>query len=94
MLKIPDKYLWDGKENLSDDFLIRRMIEYASFLELIRLPTSDVYHFLKKYGTKRLRCDETRKIYLERLMPYLLDNKDWKEATLQMIKENLSKVLI
>ncbi len=87
MLKIPDKYLWDGKENLSDDFLIRRMIEYASFPELINVPAGLVYKFLSKNGFKRLHCDETRKKYLELIMPYIKDTDDWKTATLNMIRK-------
>jgi len=87
MLRIPDKYLWDGKENLSDDFLIRRMIEYASFPELIKLPAGIVYEFLSKNGFKRLRCDETRKKYLEYIMPYIKETDDWQTATLRMIRK-------
>ena len=86
MLKIPDKYLWDGKENLSDDFLIRRMIEYASFPELIKIPARQVYDFLSKNGFDRLRCDGTRKKYLQFIMPYIRNTDSWKEATLEMIK--------
>lgn len=84
MLKIPDKYLWDGTENLSDDFLVRRMIEYAAFPELIKIPARQVYDFLLKNGFDRLRCDETRKKYLQLIMPYIKDTDDWEEATLKM----------
>lgn len=84
MLKIPDKYLWDGKENLSDDFLIRRMIEYASFPELIKIPARLVYRFLTKNGFSRLRCDNTRKKYLELILPYIKETDDWQTATISM----------
>jgi hypothetical protein len=87
MLKIPDKYLWDGKENLSDDFLIRRMIEYASFPELIKIPARQVYDFLSRNGFDRLRCDDVRKKYLQYIMPFIKNTDDWHEATLQMIRQ-------
>lgn len=88
MLKIPDKYLWDGKENMSDNFLIRRMIEYASFSDLIMLPTLQVYNFISNFNISRLRCDEKRKIYLIRILPFLKDTDDWQQATLKMIKHS------
>jgi len=91
MLKIPDKYLWDGKENMSDSFLIRRMIEYASFSDLIKMPTDAVCDFMSKFNTDRLRCDEKRKIFLVKILPFLQETGDWQLGTLKMINKGLNK---
>ena len=34
MPKKPDKYFWDGEDHISEEYRLKRILEYASFPEM------------------------------------------------------------
>ena len=67
---IDRKYFWDGTQNLTDDFIIRRMLEYAIFPDIIKLPFDRARGYLFKTNINRSWCDEKRKQLFKIFLPY------------------------
>lgn len=74
------KYFWDGGcENCSGMFMLRRIIEYASFPDLIRYPFEEFRKYLDDIDLQRLRTSRSRIEFME----YVAEKKDmvdsWEE---------------
>ena len=54
--EIAAKYFWDGTQNLSEDFIIRRLLEYAAFPDLLDIPAQRLHAYLLRNDVNRLRC--------------------------------------
>jgi hypothetical protein len=80
------KYFWDGLENWSPEFILRRIIEYASFPDLINYPFEEVKENLFKIPLQRLRTGELRKEFIIRLAPFVKDSNTWEEAIWAMFE--------
>jgi hypothetical protein len=74
------KYFWDGLDNWSPEFELRRILEYASFPDLIKYPFEEVKKNLPKLQLDRLRTGELRKEFIIKLAPYIKNASSWEEA--------------
>lgn len=79
------KYFWDGSENLSTCFKVQRMIEYASFPDLINFPLSVFKEGIEKIDLKKLRTSEKRKKFIIMAKPHIADSQSWEEIVEKMI---------
>jgi len=73
------KYFWDGDRNLSDEFKLIRIIEYASFPDLIAYPFEDMKKYLPGLNIDQLRTSEKRKKFMKIILPLLASSNDWDE---------------
>lgn len=91
------KYFWDGIENTSPEFQLRRIIEYASFPDLIKYPFSEAKESISKINLETLRTGEERKELIQKLAPFIPIANDWEDAIWKMIahyrKENSGKAV-
>jgi hypothetical protein len=87
MQNVPHKYFWDGKQNLSDEFVVRRMLEYAAFPDLLKIPFETFKNCLLHLNLDRLRTSEKRKKFLKVIRPYLETAESLEDAVLQLIKQ-------
>ncbi len=83
-----DKYFWDGKEGFSGEFKLRRMIEYASFPDLIKYPFDEVKKYIKHLNPDRLQTGEERKRFIRLLLPYIEESDSWEEAVFAMVESS------
>jgi|SRR3990172_5060603 len=84
MLNRFNKYFWDGKEGWSDEFKVRRIIEYASFPDLIHYPFDEVKKHLHHLNIDKLWTDEKRKQFIRLILPYLVTSTSWEEVIKNM----------
>lgn len=95
MQKIFHKYFWDGIENWSPEFELRRIIEYANFPDLIKYPYLDLKENLFKLNLENLRTGKKRKELIIRMSPFVQEANSWEEAIWAMIhfyrKQNSEK---
>lgn len=80
------KYFWDGDQHLSEQFKLRRILEYASFPDLIAYPFEDMKKYLPDMHLDRLRTSEKRKGFLKVIVPFLSDSNDWDEVFDKLIE--------
>lgn len=95
MLKQYDKYFWDGKTGWSDGFIFRRIIEYASFEDLIQYPFSEVKLNIDTFQLEKLRTGQKRKDFMMFLKQYIHSSNSWEEAIQKMLApsfENIHKL--
>jgi len=78
------KYFWDHTENASDTFKLRRLIEYASFPDLIKLPFDFVKTNLNAIDTARLRTSQTRIRFIGRMKGVIDDCQTWDDAVFKI----------
>ena len=74
-----DKYFWDGNENLSGEFKLKRILEYASFPDLIHFPVSEMKEYLPKLDIDKLRTGQKRKDFIKLIKPYVDKFQSWDE---------------
>ena len=89
------KYFWDGKTGWSDDFILRRIIEYASFPDLIKYPFEEVKKYIDAIPLNKLWTGEKRKKFMQYIKPYVHQSNSWDEAIHKMLEpafENLHKM--
>jgi hypothetical protein len=79
MQKRLSKYFWDGDQNLSGEFKLKRILEYASFPDLIHYPFEELKKYFNTIDLNRLRTSEKRKQFLNSIQPYLKDAHDWDD---------------
>jgi hypothetical protein len=85
---MPDRaarYFWDGNQNLSPRFQVVRMIEYASFPDLINFPFDMVKSFINDIDVERLRTSEKRKRFIARAKRFIGSSERWEEVVEKMI---------
>lgn len=87
MQNVDNKYFWDGHQNLSDAFIIKRILEYAAFPELLKLPFDKLKEYLLHHDPDRLRTSEKRKQFLKVILPYLETASSLEEAVFQVIEQ-------
>ncbi len=78
------KYFWDGTENLSEGFKLRRIIEYASFPDLIRYPPDKLKIYLDSIDVDSLRTSDKRKRFIRLISPYIAESETWEEIIFKM----------
>jgi hypothetical protein len=79
------RYFWDGTGNLSDPFKLRRLLEYASFPDMLKIPWDLVVREIGHVDLERLRTSEDRKRFLVYLLPHVATSESWLEAIRRMI---------
>ena len=73
------KYFWDGDQNLSDEFKLIRILEYASFPDLIAYSFEELKKYLPDMNFDRLRTSEKRIGFLKVIRPFLVHSNNWDE---------------
>jgi hypothetical protein len=91
MQNVDNRYFWDGRQNLSDEFVIRRILEYAAFPELLKLPFDQLKTYLLHHDPDRLRTSEKRKQFLKVISPYLKASNSLEDAVFQLIEHYFAK---
>lgn len=89
MLKIDkklEKYFWDGTENISDTFFVKRVLEYATFPDVLKIPIAVFISEIKRIDISKLRTSKSRKRFLELLIPYVDQSDSWRELIFKMAK--------
>ena len=75
------KYFWDGsKESFSKEYQLNRIIEYASFPDLIKYPFNEMKKNINKVNINSLRTGSSRVKLIQILKPYILKSRSWEEA--------------
>jgi len=85
------KYFWDGKDGWPSHYQLRRIIEYASFPDLIKYPFGEVKLHIDKLNLEKLWTGEKRKQFMIFLKPYIYKSDSWEEAIRKMIDEAMNK---
>ena len=80
------KYFWDGDRNLSDEFKVIRILEYASFPDLITYPFEDMKKYLPSIDLDRLRTSSKRIGFLKVMLPFVVNSSNWDEAFDKLIE--------
>ena len=80
-----NKYFWDGQSNISDSFILRRIIEYASFPDLLLYPFDLFKNHISLIHIEGLRTCEKRKEFIKLLLPYIEHSETWDEAVMKML---------
>ena len=88
--EIAAKYFWDGTQNLSEDFIIRRLLEYAAFPDLLDIPAQRLHAYLLRNDVNRLRASQRRKEFLQAALPYLANANSLEDAVFRMVEHDLS----
>lgn len=78
------RYFWDHTENASGPFKLRRLIEYASFPDLIHIPFDFIKENIDKIDISRLRTSEKRIQFMQRIKKFVPDSTTWDEAIYKM----------
>ncbi len=81
-----DKYFWDGKQNISGEYKLKRILEYASFHDLIAYPVCELKRYLYAINIDKLRTSQKRKTFIKLIMPFVSQSQSWDEIINRMIK--------
>ena len=79
------KYFWDGKEGWSEEGELRRILEYASFEDMIHYPFEKLKAHISKLNLPKLWTAEYRKEYLQNIVPFIANSNSWEEAHMKMV---------
>lgn len=91
MQEILNKYFWDGNANLSNKFIIKRIIEYASFPDMIKLSFMMVRDNIDLIDLNMLRTSSKRIEFIKKLKPFMVDSITWEEAIVKMLNAGYFK---
>ena len=80
MLKDRDKYFWDSDSGISEEFKLKRMLEYASFPDLLSYPLKDLKKYISAIDIDRLRTSGKRKAFIKLIIPLLPNAQDWDDV--------------
>lgn len=78
------KYFWDLTEDASPAFRLRRLLEYASFPDLLRVPFDFVKANIASINPDRLRTTGQRVEFVRRLKRVIGGCDDWNSAVLRI----------
>jgi hypothetical protein len=80
MQKIPDKYFWDGKNNLSEPFILKRILEYAHFPDLLKSSYGLLKDHIDEIDIDKLRTSPKRILFIKMILPHIKTSSGWEEA--------------
>ena len=86
MPKKLDKYLCDGKDHISEEYGLKRILEYASFPDLITYPVEDLKKVLPAINMDGLRTSRKRKTSVKLILPFVPDAQSWEDIINRLIK--------
>ena len=75
-----NKYFWDQTLNSSIQFKTRRLLEYTSFPDLLKVPFGQVKEEICHMDFERLRTGEKRKAFLKKIRDCANSVETWDEA--------------
>jgi hypothetical protein len=87
MTVLQNRYFWDGSENLSTRFKVQRMIEYASFPDMINFPFKLFQEGIDGIDLDKLRTAEKRKRFIIMAKTYIAGSQSWEEIVEKMITQ-------
>jgi len=85
MQKNMDKYFWDGKSNISEEVKLKRILEYASFPDLIAYPFEELRKYLSSINIDRLRTSRKRKTFIKLILPFVSQSESWDDIIYRII---------
>jgi hypothetical protein len=74
------KYFWDNTRNASEIFKLKRLLEYASFPDLLKIPFEILKFNIHHIDVERLRTSETRRRFVKEIQNYIHSSRDWDET--------------
>ena len=80
-----DKYFWDGTLKISEEHKLRRLLEYASFPDLIAYPFENLHKYLPAVNIDRLRTSQKRKDFIKLILPHLPYSHTWDDVINRLI---------
>jgi hypothetical protein len=80
MLERHKKYFWDYTQNASDIFKLKRIIEYASFPDLISFPFDILKKYLPQIEIENLRTSEKRKAFIKLIRNKFENTENWEDS--------------
>ena len=83
-----NKYFWDHTHNASPVFKLRRLIEYAQFPDLLKIPFDEIKQGLGELNVERLRTSEKRKEFIKRLLKVINKSSAWEDAIFSISGNN------
>ncbi|MFH1562077.1 MAG: hypothetical protein ABIF11_01470 [Nitrospirota bacterium] len=85
MRKSMDKYFWDGNLNISEDYKLKRILEYASFPDLIVYPIAELKKYLPSINIDKLRTSQKRKTFIKLIIPLISESQSWDDIINRII---------
>lgn len=79
-----DKYFWDHTRNASDLYKLKRLLEYAAFPDLLRIPFEFVKSNIHLIDAERLRTSQTRRRFVREIQNYILSSSSWDETIMKI----------
>lgn len=73
------KYFWDGTASYTPAARVRRIIEYASFPDLIDYPFDEFKDGIRSLDINSLRTSENRKKFIKLAAPYFAVSRSWED---------------
>lgn len=87
-----NKYFWDGaSDSFSEEFQLKRLIEYASFPDLLKTPFDLVLRNIDKIDLSKLKTNKSRIELLSLLKYYITRSDSWDEAIKEYVNDCLGK---
>ena len=79
-----DKYFWDHTGNASDLYKLKRLLEYAAFPDLLKIPFEFVKSNIHHIDVEGLRTSRTRCRFVREIQNYILSSSNWDETILKI----------
>jgi len=92
MQKILDKYFWDGKNNLSEPFILKRILEYAHFPDLLKSSYDLLKEHIDAIDLDKLRTSPKRILFIKMILPYIKTSFGWEEAIHKALDYNKAAI--
>ncbi len=85
MPKNLNKYFWDGEQNISETYRLKRILEYASFPDLITDPFGELNKHLQNIPIDKLRTSQKRKDFIKLIMSFVSQAENWDDVFKKII---------
>jgi hypothetical protein len=92
MPKNLNKYFWDGEENVSGTYRLKRILEYASFPDLIAYPFGELKKYLQNIPIDKLRTSQKRKDFIKLIMPFVSQAENWDDVFKKIINLKFEEI--
>ena len=89
-----NRYFWDGSmEGYSEAYRLKRIIEYASFGDLIKYPFLQTQKYIDEIDINSLRTSRQRVEFIRVMKQYIKNSNSWNEVIKKYINNcfNVSK---
>jgi len=79
-----EKYFWDHTRNASELFKLKRLLEYASFPDLLLIPFEFLKNNIKHIDAEKLRTSQTRRRFVQEIQNYIDTSNNWDETLMRI----------